>query len=76
MKDRELIDKARKVAAKAETEKHFGAALLHYAHMLETTTEEKIRKEARVRLRVNVRPPPLMLTSRSGEATDASALDR
>ena len=51
MSDRELIDKARKVAAKAETEKHFGAALLHHAHMLETTTEEKIRKEARVRLK-------------------------
>jgi hypothetical protein len=51
MKDRELIDKARKVAAKAETEKHVGAALLHYAHMLETTTEEKMRTEARFRLR-------------------------
>ena len=51
MKDRELIDKARNVAAKAETEKQFGAALLHYANILETTTEEKIRKEARVRLK-------------------------
>jgi hypothetical protein len=43
-------DKARKVAAKAETERHFGAVPLHYARMLETTTEEKIRKEARFRM--------------------------